>query len=192
MKNKILTLAAVISLASLSAYSHADNMSNSDAAENGIYVGANYGYLKVDGDDDFDDNSDVMQGLVGYKFNKYLALEGSYINFGDYGNGLANAETDGYTAALKVMLPIVDRVELYAKGGQLWYSTDYDVVGFSGNDDGEGVFAGAGVAFKVTDRFLINAEYTWYDADINVDSVANGGKTDTDFNQASIGVEYRF
>lgn len=192
MKNPILTLAAIISLASFSAYSHADNMSNSDAAENGIYVGANYGYLKVDGDDDFDDNSDVMQGLVGYKFNKYLALEGSYINFGDYGNGLANAETDGYAAALKVMLPIADRVELYAKGGQLWYSTDYDVVGFSGNDDGEGVFAGAGVAFKVTDRFLINAEYTWYDADINVDSVANGGKTDTDFNQASIGVEYRF
>ncbi|WP_330147563.1 porin family protein [Shewanella oncorhynchi] len=192
MKNPILTLAAIISLASFSAYSHANNMSNSDAAENGIYVGANYGYLKVDGDDDFDDNSDVMQGLVGYKFNKYLALEGSYINFGDYGNGLANAETDGYTAALKVMLPIADRVELYAKGGQLWYSTDYDVVGFSGNDDGEGVFAGAGVAFKVTDRFLINAEYTWYDADINVDSVANGGKTDTDFNQASIGVEYRF
>ena len=192
MKNNILTLAAVISLASFSAYSHADNMSNSDAAENGIYVGANYGYLKVDGDDDFDDNSDVMQGLVGYKFNKYLALEGSYINFGDYGNGLANAETDGYTAALKVMLPIADRVELYAKGGQLWYSTDYEVVGFSGNDDGEGVFAGAGVAFKVTDRFLINAEYTWYDADINVDNVANGGKTDTDFNQASIGVEYRF
>ncbi|MGI2184755.1 porin family protein [Shewanella oncorhynchi] len=192
MKNPILTLAAIISLASFSAYSHADNMSNSDAAENGIYVGANYGYLKVDGDDDFDDNSDVMQGLVGYKFNKYLALEGSYINFGDYGNGLANAETDGYTAALKVMLPIADRVELYAKGGQLWYSTDYDVVGFSGNDDGEGVFAGAGVAFKVTDRFLINAEYIWYDADINVDSVANGGKTDTDFNQASIGVEYRF
>ncbi|WP_220775234.1 porin family protein, partial [Shewanella glacialipiscicola] len=189
MKNKILTLAAVISLASFSVYSHADNMSNSDAAENGIYVGANYGYLKVDGDDDFDDNSDVMQGLVGYKFNKYLALEGSYINFGDYGNGLANAETDGYTAAIKVMLPIADRVELYAKGGQLWYSTDYDVVGFSGNDDGEGVFAGAGVAFKVTDRFLINAEYTWYDADINVDNVANGGKTDTDFNQASVGVE---
>ncbi|MCU8104325.1 porin family protein [Shewanella sp. SM101] len=192
MKNPILTLAAIISLASFSAYSHADNMSNSDAAENGIYVGANYGYLKVDGDDDFDDNSDVMQGLVGYKFNKYLALEGSYINFGDYGNGLANAETDGYTAALKVMLPIADRVELYAKGGQLWYSTDYDVVGFSGNDDGEGVFAGAGVAFKVTDRFLINAEYTWYDADINADNVANGANTETDFKQASLGVEYRF
>ncbi|ABN63262.1 outer membrane beta-barrel protein [Shewanella baltica] len=127
MKNTIFTLAAIISLASVSVYSHAENMKNNDVAENGIYVGANYGYLKVDGKDDFDDNSDVIQGLVGYRFNQYLAVEGGYVNFGDYGNSLSNAETDGYTAALKVSYPIVDRVELYAKGGQLWYSTDYDV-----------------------------------------------------------------
>ena len=161
-------------------------------AENGVYVGANYGYLKVDGDDEFDDDNDVLQGLVGYRFNKYLALEGSYIDFGHYGNNLSRAETDGYTAGLKVTLPITDRVELYAKGGQLWYSTDYDVVGLSGNKDDEGVFAGAGVGFKVTDRFLINAEYTWYDAEINLDNVTNGSDTETDFKQASIGVEYRF
>ncbi|WP_283630374.1 porin family protein [Shewanella baltica] len=192
MKNTILTLAAIISLASVSVYSHAGNMKNNDVAENGIYVGANYGYLKVDGKDDFDDNSDVIQGLVGYRFNQYLAIEGGYVNFGDYGNSLSNAETDGYTAALKVSYPIVDRVELYAKGGQLWYSTDYDVLGFSGNKDDEGVFAGAGVAFKVTDRFLINAEYIWYDAGITVENVSNGADTDTDFKQASLGVEYRF
>ncbi|MCS6232895.1 porin family protein [Shewanella baltica] len=192
MKNTILTLAAIISLTSVSVYSHAENMKNNDVAENGIYVGANYGYLKVDGKDDFDDNSDVIQGLVGYRFNQYLAIEGGYVNFGDYGNSLSNAETDGYTATLKVSYPIVDRVELYAKGGQLWYSTDYDVLGFSGNKDDEGVFAGAGVAFKVTDRFLINAEYTWYDAGITVENVSNGADTDTDFKQASLGVEYRF
>lgn len=191
MKNNLMTLAALISFASFSAYSHADNSSD-NVAENGVYVGANYGYLKVDGDDDFDDDSEAIQGLVGYRFNQYIALEGGYINFGDYGNSLGNAETDGYTAGLKVMFPIVDRVELYAKGGQLWYSTDYDVLGVSGNEDGEGVFAGAGVAFKVTDRFLINAEYTWYDAELNVDNVANGADTETDFKQASLGVEYRF
>ncbi|RPA63263.1 porin family protein [Shewanella frigidimarina] len=191
MKNTILTLAGLISLASFSTYSHADDLKK-DVAENGVYVGANYGYLKVDGEDDFDDDNDVLQGLVGYRFNKYLALEGSYIDFGSYGNNLSSAETDGYTAGLKVTLPIAERIELYAKGGQLWYSTDYDVVGFSGNKDDEGVFAGAGVAFKVTDRFLINAEYTWYDAEINLDNVSNGSDTETDFKQASIGVEYRF
>lgn len=191
MRNTIVTLAGLISLASFSAYSQADDLKN-DVAENGIYVGANYGYLKVDGDDEFDDDNDVLQGLVGYRFNKYLALEGSYIDFGHYGNNLSRAETDGYTAGLKVTLPIADRVELYAKGGQLWYSTDYDVVGLSGNKDDEGVFVGAGVGFKVTDRFLINAEYTWYDAEINLDNVTNGSDTETDFKQASIGVEYRF
>ncbi|WP_227257770.1 outer membrane protein [Shewanella baltica] len=66
------------------------------------------------------------------------------------------------------------------------------MLGFSGNKDDEGVFAGAGVAFKVTDRFLINAEYTWYDAGITVENVSNGADTDTDFKQASLGVEYRF
>tara|TARA_R110002033_G_scaffold170468_2_gene213088 strand:- start:2315 stop:2890 length:576 start_codon:yes stop_codon:yes gene_type:complete len=191
MRNTIVTLAGLISLASFSAYSQADDLKN-DVTENGVYVGANYGYLKVDGDDEFDDDNDVLQGLVGYRFNKYLALEGSYIDFGHYGNNLSRAETDGYTAGLKVTLPIADRVELYAKGGQLWYSTDYDVVGLSGNKDDEGVFAGAGVGFKVTDRFLINAEYTWYDAEINLDNVTNGSDTETDFKQASIGVEYRF
>lgn len=191
MKNTIITLAGLISLASVSTFSHADEFKK-DVAENGVYVGANYGYLKVDGEDDFDDDNDVLQGIVGYRFNNYLALEGSYIDFGSYGNNLSSAETDGYTAALKVILPIADRVELYAKGGQLWYSTDYNVVGFSGNKDDEGVFAGAGVAFKVTDRFLINAEYTWYDTEINLDNVSNGSDTETDFKQASIGVEYRF
>ncbi|AZG72217.1 porin family protein [Shewanella livingstonensis] len=191
MKNTIITLAGLISLASFSTFSHADDFKK-DGAENGVYVGANYGYLKVDGEDDFDDDNDVLQGLVGYRFNNYLALEGSYIDFGHYGNNLSSAKTDGYTAGLKVTLPIADRVELYAKGGQLWYSTDYDVVGFSGNKDDEGVFAGAGVAFKVTERFLINAEYNWYDAEINLDNVSNGSDTETDFKQASIGVEYRF
>lgn len=191
MKNTIITLAGLISLASVSTFSHADEFKK-DVAENGVYVGANYGYLKVDGEDDFDDDNDVLQGIVGYRFNNYLALEGSYIDFGSYGNNLSRAETDGYTAGLKVILPIADRVELYAKGGQLWYSTDYNVVGFSGNKDDEGVFAGAGVAFKVTDRFLINAEYTWYDTEINLDNVSNGSDTETDFKQASIGVEYRF
>ena len=37
------------------------------------------------------------------------------------------------------------------------------------------------LAFKVTDRFLINAEYTWYDAGITVENVSNGADTDTDF-----------
>ncbi len=35
---------------------------------------------------------------------------------------LSAMATDGYTAALKLTAPIGDRVKLYAKGGQLWYT----------------------------------------------------------------------
>lgn len=190
---KKLTPLLVAALALTTTYSAASFAAEQDAKnDSGLYVGGNYGYLKVDGDDDFDDDNDVWQGLVGYRFNRYIALEGSYIDFGKYGSSVAGAETDGYTAALKLMLPIGDRVELYAKGGQLWYDTDYHLATVNGSDDDTGVFAGAGVGFKVTENFLVNAEYTWYDADIDADAVVNGADTSTDFNQASIGVEYRF
>ncbi|NAX23258.1 porin family protein [Vibrio sp. V39_P1S14PM300] len=187
MKSTILTLTGLLSLATFSTLSYA-----ADSNDNGVYVGANYGYLKVDGQDDFDNENDVMQGLVGYRFNQYLAVEGGYINFGKYGSSVANAKTDGYTAGLKVTAPVMDRVDVYAKGGQLWYTTDYDVAGLSGSEDDQGVFAGAGVGFKVTDNLLVNVEYTWYDVELNAKDVANGADTETDLKQASLGVEYRF
>ncbi|SJL84665.1 porin family protein [Vibrio palustris] len=163
--------------------------SNNDS---GLYVGGNVGYVKIDGQDDFDDDNEVYQGLLGYRINPYLGVEGSYIDFGKYGSSLANAKTDGYTAALKLTAPIGDRVDLYAKGGQLWYNTDYDIAGASGDKDDTAVFAGAGVGFKVTDNFIVNAEYTWYDVDLDVKDVRDGSDTNTDFNQVTAGVEYRF
>ncbi|WP_417760522.1 porin family protein [Shewanella sp.] len=190
---KKLTPVLLAALALTTTYSAASMAAESDVKnDSGLYVGGNYGYLKIDGDDDFDDDNDVIQGLIGYKFNRYIALEGSYIDFGKYGSSVAGAETDGYTAALKLIAPIGERVEIYAKGGQLWYDTDYHVAGINGGDDDTGVFAGAGVGFKITENFLINAEYTWYDAEIDAGDVVDGADTSTDFKQASIGLEYRF
>ncbi|MDW2244911.1 hypothetical protein R7039_25720 [Vibrio sp. 1287] len=48
------------------------------------------------------------------------------------------------------------------------------------------------MGFKVTDNFLVNAEYTWYDVELNAENVFDGANTNTDFKQASLGVEYRF
>lgn len=181
-------LASAMALTAFSVASQAAVMDD----ESGFYVGGNYGYVKVDGQDDFDDDNDVMQALAGYKLNRYVAVEGSYIDFGKYGGGIAKAETDGYTAALKLTAPIAERVELYAKGGQLWYTTDYDIAGVHGDEDDEALFAGAGVGFKVTNNFLVNAEYTWYDVDLDANDALNGADTNTDFNQVSVGAEYRF
>mgnify|MGYP000026450138 CR=1 FL=1 len=189
MKKIIPILAGSMVIASLSAAAKAQDMTENNS---GFYVGGNYGYLKVDSDDDFDDNNDMVQGVVGYRLNSFLALEGSYIDFGKYGGRAANAETTGYTAALKGTIPITQTVEVFAKAGQLWHKTDYTIASASGRSDDRSLFAGAGVNFNVTENLLLNAQYTWYDVDLNADNVSSDSKFETDFNQASVGAEYRF
>ncbi|MFA7554994.1 MAG: porin family protein [Spongiibacteraceae bacterium] len=163
--------------------------------ESGVYLGANYGYLKVDSEDDFDDDKDAIQGLIGYRFNNYIAVEGSVIDFGSYGEKLAKASTDGYTFAVKGSLPLAERFGLYVKLGQLWSETDYKVAGFKGSDDDDALFYGGGASFNLTENLVLNAEYIVYDIDLNADKVSEDvDDTDfeTDFEHASLGLEYRF
>ena len=195
MKKIMPVLAGTMALTAFASVAHAQDMSTHDS---GLYIGGNYGYLKVDGDgddNDFDDDNDVWQGLVGYRFNQFFAIEGGYTDFGSYGNSFANAETDGYSAAVKGILPLTDQIEFFAKAGQLWYETDYSVAGFKGDTDDEALFAGAGLNFKLSEQLLLNAQYTWYDTSLDADE-ASEDIDDTDFdskfNQASVGLEYRF
>ncbi|MCW8107452.1 porin family protein [Alteromonas ponticola] len=191
------TLTAIASLAALSSYNaFAQEQGTYDREYNeGVYVGANYGWLRVDSDDEFDDDKDVWQGVVGYRFNQYFALEGGYINFGDYGNDITEASTDGFTTALKGSYPITEKFSIYGKLGQLWWETDYKLGDVKGKYDDESLFVGGGVAYEINPQFLITAEYTVYDADLDAeDAIEDIDDTnfDTDLKQASIGVEYRF
>ncbi|SBS26956.1 Outer membrane protein A precursor [Marinomonas aquimarina] len=189
MKTVMPILASAVALTAFASAAQAQEWSRQDS---GLYVGANYGYLKVNGDDGFDDNNDVWQGLVGYRFNSFLAVEGGYADFGSYGDGIVNADTDGYSAAVKGSLPLTDSIEFFAKAGQLWYDTDYSVAGLTGSSDNEALFAGAGLNFKLSEQLLLNAQYTWYDAELSVDEIDQDSDFDTNFNQASVGLEYRF
>lgn len=195
MKKLMPVLAGTVALTAFASVAHAQDMSTNDS---GLYVGGNYGYLKVDGDgddNDFDDNNDVWQGLVGYRFNEFFAIEGGYTDFGSYGSSYANAETDGYSAAVKGILPLTDQIEFFAKAGQLWYETDYSVAGFKGDSDDEALFAGAGLNFKLSEQLLLNAQYTWYDTSLDADKASDDiddTEFDSKFNQASVGLEYRF
>ncbi|WP_414828469.1 porin family protein [Alteromonas sp. H39] len=192
MKHMKTTLAGIIALTAFgaNAQSYDENID-----ESGFYVGGNYGYLRVEGEDDFDDDKDVWQGLLGYRFNEYFALEGSFIDFGDYGNDVAGASTDGYTAALKGSFPITERLSIYGKLGQLWSETEYNVGTFNNDYDDESLFVGGGLSFAVTPNFLINAEYTVYDAELDAESAVediDDTNFETDLKQASLGIEYRF
>lgn len=189
------TLTAIASIAALTSFGSFAQSNDYAVDESSFYVGGNYGYLRVEGKDDFDDDKDVWQGLLGYKFNEWVAVEGSFIDFGDYGSDVAGADTDGYTAAIKGILPLSERFSLYAKVGQLWSETEYNLGGISNEYDDESLFVGAGLSYAMTQNFLINAEYTVYDAELDADEALDDiddTNFETDLKQASIGVEYRF
>ncbi len=161
----------------------------------GMYLGADYGWLRVDGAEEFDEDKDVYQGLMGYRFNSYFAIEGSYIDFGDYGSDMANADTDGFTAAIKGILPLGKNFEIYAKLGQLWSESHYRLGQVRGESDDESLFVGTGISFKLSPRFSINAGYTLYDTTLDAEEAVedfDDSNFDTDLKQASIGVEFRF
>jgi len=175
-----------------------------DRKESGVYIGGAYGMYKVEGegknegDAKFDDDQDVFQAILGGQVNKYFAVEGSYINFGEYGGNLASAEVDGMTLAVKGILPISDVFSIYAKGGQLWWDADYQVgeglLEANGSTDGSEPFYGIGVAFAVTDRMDINLDYTRYEIELETDEVGllASDSYDSDLDQASVGVRYLF
>ncbi|GAC12889.1 porin family protein [Aliiglaciecola lipolytica] len=192
MKHKTKILSSLTALALITSFNtSAQSNTGSSLNQDGFYLGGNYGYLRVEGDDDFDDDKDAFEGIVGYRFNQYFALEGSYIDFGEYGSDLANADTNGYTAAIKGSLPLNDAFSLFLKVGQLWSETDYSALGATREIDDESVFVGGGVAFTLTPNFVLNATYSVYDTSLEFDDV-DDENFETDFKQASVGFEFRF
>ena len=170
-------------------------MAQSDDDDHGVYLGANYGYLKVDGDNDFDDDKDAYQLNLGYGFNQYFALEGSYVDFGDYGDDLANADTDGYSAGIRLSLPVSDMFSVHVKGGQLWYETEYSIAGISDDYDDQALFAGIGAKFHLSRSMAVTFDYTLYDADLDVDEATDDiddANFSTDLKFAAVGFEVKF
>lgn len=172
--------------------------SNASAAEqqahSGMYMGVGYGLLKARSSDDFDDDNNALQISVGGNVNQFFAVEGGYIDFGEYGGSAANADTSGFTLALKGSLPITPFASLYAKAGQLWWDTDYEVLGFKGDADGEEIFYGAGAAFALSKNVELQFEYVRYKVEFEREEVGllSAFDSDTDLDHAKVGVQFNF
>lgn len=164
--------------------------------EPGFYVGGNYGYLKAKDDEDFEDDNDAYQLYLGTDFNSFVGVEGSFVDFEKYGGNLASADTQGYTLALKVSLPLTDFLSLHAKGGQLWWDTDYEVLDYKGNADGKELFWGIGAAFSVTQNVAITFDYTRYNVEFSEDEIGlfatDSINSDVDLDYAAAGIRFKF
>lgn len=147
------------------------------AAENreGLYVGVGIGDFStnvdnVDGigdlDDaniDFDDDGTASKVFAGWRFNRFIAAQLDYVDFGTAETAIdtlnLSAEATGLTPSLIGTLPI-GPVELFARAGMIFYDVEVRGNGMSFIDDsGNDPVYGAGVGITLLQRLSLRAEY---------------------------------
>jgi len=180
---------ASVACASMMLSASAFAQSHHDA---GPYIGANYGMYKSRGDD-FEDENDYFEGLVGYRFNGFFGLEANYANFGEFGGDFASAEVDGWGIAAVGFLPLSDTFSLYAKAGQFFSTVDVEVGEFTDDFDDEQIFYGLGVSFAVAEPLDVVIEYNRYKVEVDdSDWPIEVDSSDTDIDTVKVGVRFTF
>lgn len=156
----------------------------------GFYVGGSIGVgdatLRTSSQfDDPDDNLFVAKGIGGYRANRFLAIESTIVaaSNDDYDDGF-DGDTDvsfgAATLSLLGIIPLNEKVELYAKfGGYVGESEVDDTFLFFGRDDDEdGAVWGGGlfINFGSREQFTIRIDYEQFDTDALRDFwTVNGG-----------------
>lgn len=141
----------------------------------GLYAGFGFGQSKYQDVDAVSANvrSEGWKAYLGYEFNKYLAIEGAYVNLNDmtaqFPTRTTNVAADAWTLGALASFPVTDRFSAFAKLGAAYMLVDLrdkdagavDTVR-SGDDDWEANY-GAGVRYALWDNFDLRAEWERFD-----------------------------
>jgi len=175
-----------ILLASTTAAAFGLFSSQTQAADNGIYLGASVGQSgteyqeRIEGTNlNFDASATGFKAIAGWRFLDWLAVEGNYVDLGSGDDNVLGQkiETDvnGVSLSAVGFLP-VGPVDLFARVGAINWNADLTAPGLGKvSDDGTDLTYGIGAQFRVWSLSL-RAEYERFDisnAD-NVDMVSVG------------------
>lgn len=146
----------------------------SQAADNGIYLGAGIGQggvqfeERIDGENfDFDASDTSYKLIAGWRFLDWFSVEANYVDLGTASDRIEGQriETDvsGVSLAAVGFLPI-GPVDLFAKLGAINWNADVAApgTGLSGSEDGTDFAYGIGAQFRVWSLGL-RAEYERFD-----------------------------
>jgi opacity protein-like surface antigen len=160
-------------------------------------VGGGYGYTKLK-DNDFDEDEAAKKAFAQVKFNEYIGLETSYIDFDKARNSRVEFDPTGITLGLILEAPITEMFSLYAKGGQMWWDADANVdltlVEATNNFDGNESFWGVGTKFQLTEHLDLKFEYERFNFDISRDeiNVLQSRDINMDVDYASANLQFTF
>lgn len=139
------------------------------------------------------DDSAIGVKLSGqYRFNRYLGIEGAYLNSGEFkeevaeGSGAFDSDAeltvDGFSLSLVGYLPLPsENIDVFAKLGYFDVDQELEVGDAMETRGADGLTFGAGTRISMSERFGIRAELDWYELDDGAD-----------FWTVNLGVDYRF
>ncbi len=175
-----------------------------DVSENNISVGAvNSGFASAQ--TSIDDTDTGWKVFGGWRFNEYIALEGSYIDFGEAKfktrttgpDGVIDGKADGTAYAVDVIAIArpAEWADLFVKvGGFRWdvdakqaEVVDGEASSVKNDETGTDVKAGIGASFMLSDSVAVRLEAEGY---FNVGDKNRTGNADIGF--LSIGLSYGF
>ncbi len=160
--------------------------------DSGFYIGGSYGGYTSHGGD-FEDENDLAELIAGYRFNEMFAIQGGYIDFGEFGRDDVEASLKGTSLSLIGRLPLSERFGVYGKAGAFAHSTDVDRLDESETYDDVDPFVGIGADYRVTEAVSVFAEYNRYNVEVDGDDFNNELDDDTPrFDTAQVGARYRF
>jgi OOP family OmpA-OmpF porin len=195
MFTKISALASIALLSSVAAAQSNTGDNSNWRLQPEFSIGGSYGLTKLK-DDEFKEDEAAKKLFAVVKFNQYIGLEASYIDFDEAGNDALTLDADGKTLAVIFEAPINEAFSLYIKGGQLWWDADASVsaLNVNGDYDGDEGFWGGGAKFRLTDNLDLRIEYERFDFKISRDEIDVLQQSDIKMNVdfASIGLQFTF
>jgi opacity protein-like surface antigen len=140
----------------------------------GWYGGFNFGQSKYRGveEDTANTRTEGWKVYGGYQFNKYVGVEGGYVNLNDMtgttGAVVTNMDTDAWTLGAVLSYPVTKTVSVMGKLGAAYMLTDVNVkngaaLTVRGGDDGYEPNYGVGVSYALLDNLSIRAEWERFD-----------------------------
>jgi OOP family OmpA-OmpF porin len=142
----------------------------------GFYLGGGIGDFSSSVDDinslndvddagiDFSDSDNAMKVFAGWNFNRYFAVQGDFVDFGESSGFVSpsvqgTSDVQGLAPSIVGTIPI-GPVELFGRVGVMFYEIDMNLTGGRLIDDsGEDLVWSAGIGIDILDRANLRLEY---------------------------------
>jgi len=113
---------------------------------------------------DFSDGDNATKIFGGWAFNRYFAVQGDFVDFGQSSGFVSpsvtgTSDVQGFAPSVVGTLPI-GPIELFARAGMMFYEVDLNLSGGQLIDEsGEDLVWSAGIGIDLFDRLNLRLEY---------------------------------